>query len=120
VCVYVELTLNSVDLEICGTGHIRCEAPRAESAAGRLSYYQSSSTKVRGGHPSRYFRLLRAAGRPTVEARHALYTTAQRHAEDTRSHIRKEHSASVKKGGFKKYSQEFDEVSTCSHCSSHY
>ena len=48
--------------------------------------------------------------RPTVEARHALYTTAQRHAEDARVHIRKQHSASVKKGGFKKFTQEFDEV----------
>ncbi|KAI0797260.1 ribosome recycling factor domain-containing protein [Irpex lacteus] len=48
--------------------------------------------------------------KPTVEARHALYTTAQRHAEDARVHIRKQHSTSVKKGGFKKFSQEFDEL----------
>ena len=46
--------------------------------------------------------------RPTVEARHALYTTAQRHAEDARVHIRKQHSTSVKKGGFNKFTQEFD------------
>ncbi|KAI0089539.1 ribosome recycling factor domain-containing protein [Irpex rosettiformis] len=48
--------------------------------------------------------------KPTVEARHALYTTAQRHAEEARVHIRKQHSASVKKGGFKKFTQEFDEL----------
>ncbi|KAI0342299.1 ribosome recycling factor, partial [Trametopsis cervina] len=48
--------------------------------------------------------------KPTVEARHAQYTAAQRHAEDARTHIRKQHSTSVKKGAFKKFSQEFDEL----------
>ena len=45
-----------------------------------------------------------------MEARHALFNTAQKHAEDARVHIRKQHSASLKKGGFKKFTQEFDEV----------
>ncbi|GJE86445.1 ribosome-recycling factor [Phanerochaete sordida] len=48
--------------------------------------------------------------KPTVEARHALYTTAQRHAEDARVHIRKHHQGAVKKGAFKKHSQELDEL----------
>ncbi|KAI0689575.1 ribosome recycling factor domain-containing protein [Cytidiella melzeri] len=48
--------------------------------------------------------------KPTVEARYALYSTAQRHAEDSRTHIRKQHSMSVKKGGFKKFTQEFNEL----------
>lgn len=48
--------------------------------------------------------------RPTVEARLALYTTAQRSAEDTRVHVRKQHTAAIKKGNFAKRSQQLDEV----------
>ena len=50
--------------------------------------------------------------RPTVEARQQLATTAQRHAEDARVHIRKHHQTAIKKGGFKKHSEELDEVCT--------
>ena len=48
--------------------------------------------------------------RPTVEARTALYITAQRQAEDTRVQIRKVQQASVKRGKFAKHSVELDEV----------
>src|ERR1700727_838797 len=48
--------------------------------------------------------------RPTVEARTALYITAQRQAEDTRVQIRKVQQASVKRGKFAKHSVEPDEV----------
>jgi len=47
--------------------------------------------------------------KPTVEARLALYTSAQRHAEDSRVHIRKQHQASLKKGAYKKHAPEIDE-----------
>jgi ribosome recycling factor len=49
-------------------------------------------------------------GRPTVEARLALYTTASRQAEDTRVQIRKLQAASVKKGKYEKFSQEIQAV----------
>ena len=45
-----------------------------------------------------------------MEARHALYTTAQKQAEDCRVQVRKHHQAALKKGGFRKHSQEVDEV----------
>jgi ribosome recycling factor len=48
--------------------------------------------------------------RPTIEARHALYATAQRQAEDARVQVRKHHQTAIKKGGFKKHSQELEEV----------
>ncbi|KAG2151183.1 ribosome recycling factor-domain-containing protein [Suillus bovinus] len=47
--------------------------------------------------------------RPTVEARNALTTTAQRMAEDTRVQLRKIQQASVKKGDYKKHSVELEE-----------
>ncbi|KAG2133196.1 ribosome recycling factor-domain-containing protein [Suillus bovinus] len=47
--------------------------------------------------------------RPTVEARNALTTTAQRMAEDTRVRLRKIQQASVKKGDYKKHSVELEE-----------
>ena len=48
--------------------------------------------------------------RPTVEARVALYGTAQRQAEDARSQIRKQRDAVAK--GFKKHHPEYEEVRT--------
>ncbi|KIP09917.1 hypothetical protein PHLGIDRAFT_66624 [Phlebiopsis gigantea 11061_1 CR5-6] len=48
--------------------------------------------------------------KPTVEARQQLATTAQRHAEDARVHVRKHHQTAAKKGGFKKHSEELDEL----------
>ncbi|EPQ53424.1 ribosome recycling factor [Gloeophyllum trabeum ATCC 11539] len=47
--------------------------------------------------------------KPTVEARHALYTTAHRLAEECRVQIRKHHSAALKKGKFDKHSKEIEE-----------
>jgi ribosome recycling factor len=48
--------------------------------------------------------------RPTVDARTALFTTAQRKAEDTRVQIRKLHQASLKRGKYVKHSIELEEV----------
>lgn len=108
----VTLTLNPVDFEICRAGNIRCQTTWLESSTCGLPDYQDSCAQVRSKRMLHGFTLTCSTlPRPTVEARHALYTTAQRHAEDARAHIRKQHSASVKKGGFKKFSQEFDEVS---------
>lgn len=39
-----------------------------------------------------------------------MLTTVQRQAEDVRQQIRKQHSASIKKGNYKKRSPELDEV----------
>lgn len=50
-------------------------------------------------------------GRPTVEARNALVSTASRMAEDVRVQIRKHHQASVKKGKYEKHSVELEAVS---------
>ncbi|KAI6144758.1 ribosome recycling factor domain-containing protein [Pisolithus tinctorius] len=47
--------------------------------------------------------------RPTVEARTALVSNAQRLAEDARVQIRRVHQASVKKGKYEKHSVEIDE-----------
>lgn len=47
--------------------------------------------------------------RPTVEARTALVSNAQRLAEDARVQIRRAHQASVKKGKYEKHSVEIDE-----------
>ncbi|KAI0937534.1 hypothetical protein AcW1_001613 [Taiwanofungus camphoratus] len=48
--------------------------------------------------------------KPTVDARHAMYTTAQRQAEDARVQIRRQHQASLKKGKYQKHSPEIEEV----------
>jgi hypothetical protein len=53
-----------------------------------------------------YFHLYR----PTVESRLALYSSAQKQAEEVRVQIRKHHQASVKKGAFKKFSIEIEGV----------
>lgn len=45
-----------------------------------------------------------------MEARVALYSAGSRQAEDARVQIRKHHQAAVKKGNFKKRSQELEEV----------
>ncbi|KIK91293.1 hypothetical protein PAXRUDRAFT_35002 [Paxillus rubicundulus Ve08.2h10] len=47
--------------------------------------------------------------RPTVEARNALVSTAQRMAEDVRVQVRKIHQASIKKGKYEKHSIELEE-----------
>ncbi|EGO03553.1 hypothetical protein SERLA73DRAFT_175063 [Serpula lacrymans var. lacrymans S7.3] len=47
--------------------------------------------------------------KPTVDARKALTTSAQRLAEDSRVQIRKLQQASVKKGKYEKHSVELDE-----------
>ncbi|KAI6117115.1 ribosome recycling factor domain-containing protein [Pisolithus croceorrhizus] len=47
--------------------------------------------------------------KPTVEARTALVSNAQRLAEESRVQIRRVHQASVKKGKYEKYSVELDE-----------
>ncbi|KAF7969439.1 hypothetical protein HWV62_27333 [Athelia sp. TMB] len=47
--------------------------------------------------------------KPTVEARTALATTAQRLAEDTRMQLRKAQGASTKKGKYEKHSIELEE-----------
>ncbi|KAI6039629.1 ribosome recycling factor domain-containing protein [Pisolithus marmoratus] len=47
--------------------------------------------------------------KPTVEARTALVSNAQRLAEDARVQIRRVHQASVKKGKYEKHSVELDE-----------
>lgn len=39
-----------------------------------------------------------------------MLTTVQRQAEDVRQQIRKQHSASIKKGNYKKHDPELDEV----------
>jgi ribosome recycling factor len=49
--------------------------------------------------------------RPTVESRTALYSAAQKKAEDTRVAIRKQHQASLKKGKYAKRTVEYDEAS---------
>jgi ribosome recycling factor len=48
--------------------------------------------------------------RPTVEARAALYTAAQRKAEEIRIQIRKQHQVSLKRGKYGKHSIELEEV----------
>lgn len=48
--------------------------------------------------------------RPTVEARNALATTAQRLAEDSRVQLRKIQGLSTKKGKYAKHSVELEEV----------
>lgn len=48
--------------------------------------------------------------RATVDARNTMLTTVQRQAEDVRQQIRKQHSASIKKGNYKKHDPELDEV----------
>ncbi|EMD34806.1 hypothetical protein CERSUDRAFT_54801 [Gelatoporia subvermispora B] len=50
--------------------------------------------------------------KPTVETRLAMFSTAQRQAEDTRVLIRKQHQASVKKGGYEKHAPEIKEFQT--------
>ncbi|KAG6917757.1 hypothetical protein DXG01_001162 [Tephrocybe rancida] len=47
--------------------------------------------------------------KPTVEARLALYTTAQRKAEEIRVQVRKQHQASLKRGKYAKHSIELEE-----------
>ncbi|TCD64081.1 hypothetical protein EIP91_004553 [Steccherinum ochraceum] len=47
--------------------------------------------------------------KPTVEARLALFTSAQRKAEDYRTQMRKQQQMSIKKGAYAKHSQELDE-----------
>ncbi|PFH46795.1 hypothetical protein AMATHDRAFT_77506 [Amanita thiersii Skay4041] len=47
--------------------------------------------------------------KPTVEARHAIYTAQQRKAEDIRVQIRKQHQTSIKKGKYEKRSIELTE-----------
>ncbi|OCH87768.1 ribosome recycling factor [Obba rivulosa] len=47
--------------------------------------------------------------KPTVEARLAMFSTAQRQAEDTRVLIRKQHQTSLKKGGYEKHAPEIKE-----------
>ncbi|KIJ15328.1 hypothetical protein PAXINDRAFT_169134 [Paxillus involutus ATCC 200175] len=47
--------------------------------------------------------------KPTVEARNALVSTAQRMAEDVRIQVRKIHQASIKKGKYEKHSIELEE-----------
>ncbi|KAG6887654.1 hypothetical protein C0992_011324 [Termitomyces sp. T32_za158] len=49
--------------------------------------------------------------KPTVDARLALYTTAQRKAEEIRVQVRKQHQASLKRGKYEKHSVELEEVS---------
>ncbi|TEB29877.1 ribosome recycling factor [Coprinellus micaceus] len=44
--------------------------------------------------------------KPTVEARHALYAAAKKKAEEIRTQVRKQHSASLRKGKFEKHSVE--------------
>lgn len=46
-----------------------------------------------------------------MEARTALYTAAQRKAEDIRVQIRKQHQTSLKRGKYAKHSVELEEVS---------
>ncbi|KAG6873368.1 hypothetical protein C0995_016477 [Termitomyces sp. Mi166 len=47
--------------------------------------------------------------KPTVDARLALYTTAQRKAEEIRVQVRKQHQASLKRGKYAKHSVELEE-----------
>ncbi|KAF9240467.1 ribosome recycling factor domain-containing protein [Melanogaster broomeanus] len=47
--------------------------------------------------------------KPTVEARNAYISTAQRMAEDVRVQLRKIHQASLKKGKYGKYTVELEE-----------
>ncbi|KAG5644358.1 hypothetical protein DXG03_008655 [Asterophora parasitica] len=47
--------------------------------------------------------------KPTVEARLALYTGAQRKAEEIRVQVRKQHQASLKRGKYAKHSIELEE-----------
>ncbi|KAF6753705.1 ribosome recycling factor domain-containing protein [Ephemerocybe angulata] len=47
--------------------------------------------------------------KPTVESRHALYTAAKKKAEEIRTQVRKQHSASLKRGKFEKHSIELEE-----------
>lgn len=51
-----------------------------------------------------------ACCRATVDARNTMLTTVQRQAEDVRQQIRKQHSASIKKGNYKKRDPELEEV----------
>ncbi|KAG7091956.1 hypothetical protein E1B28_008345 [Marasmius oreades] len=53
--------------------------------------------------------------KPTVEARLASVTAAQKQAEDSRVQIRKHHQASLKKGKYGKHSIELDEFQKLSH-----
>ncbi|RDB16048.1 Ribosome-recycling factor [Hypsizygus marmoreus] len=47
--------------------------------------------------------------KPTVEARLALFTTAQRKAEEIRVQVRKQHQTSLKRGKYEKHSVELEE-----------
>ena len=45
-----------------------------------------------------------------MEGRLALYAAAKKKAEEIRMQVRKQHSASLKKGKFEKHSIEIEEV----------
>lgn len=76
------------------------------------SPYRSTFTRC----PFRiYAECLVHVSRPTVEAKTALYTVAQRKAEETRVQIRKQHQASLKRGKYDKHSVELEEVSSYRH-----
>lgn len=51
-----------------------------------------------------------AIDRPTVDARAALYATAQKQAEESKVQLRKMEQASVKKGKYEKHSVELEAV----------
>ncbi|KAH9933916.1 uncharacterized protein B0H18DRAFT_982763 [Fomitopsis serialis] len=48
----------------------------------------------------------------TVETRTTMVTAAQRQAEEVRQLVRKQHSASIKKGNYRKHAPELDELQT--------
>jgi len=48
----------------------------------------------------------------TVETRNTMVTAAQRQAEEVRQLVRKQHSASIKKGNYRKHAPELDELQT--------
>ncbi|KAN0127224.1 Ribosome recycling factor domain containing protein [Lactarius tabidus] len=48
--------------------------------------------------------------KPTVEARHAAYSTASKQAENARVQIRRHHQAGVKRGKYSKHSIEYEEL----------
>jgi ribosome recycling factor len=47
--------------------------------------------------------------KPTIQARQEIFTAAKKQAEDIRVQIRKQHTASLKRGKYEKHSIELDE-----------
>ncbi|OBZ78406.1 Ribosome-recycling factor, partial [Grifola frondosa] len=106
VTVFEEHTLKYVEQAIYDA-KLPGITPRSRTAAPSKYQYQSKLPVATSAHL-----LTCSSRRPTVETRLALYTNAQRQAEDTRVQIRKHHQAALKKGKYGKHSPQIQEVSS--------